>query len=297
MTIDWRSKSGGLFPLLAIVIATACPPTKDNEAPKGDSSMSERQVSSMVLPTDIFSGRCGTEAADVPACLGGLPTLNAGWSGSADLSDDVAKEIAAVVDTFPPGSEVAVPRKPTVAGKKLWVLIESIADANLVSAADIKHPVAIARLTYKKGDRDAVDNRYNVTSGGTYYLIVSPETFDADPSDDKARWDMVRITRGGGKPKAKVVASGDGFHPCKDPRTGSYHPQKAAPFAWFVNCDIAGFFSFETLIAVKSAFSTDTTKQSALINLVEPKLRASFRMAIDNDDLIWITCGLGCCST
>jgi hypothetical protein len=297
MSVHWRSRSGGLFTLLAVVIATACSPTTDKGAPQGDTSKSESQTTSMVLPADMFRGRCGTEAADVPACLGGLPTLNADWSASADIKDDVAKEIAAVVDTFPPGSEVAVPRKPTVAGKKLWVLIESIADAHLVSAADIKHPVAVARLTYKKGDRDAVDNRYNVTSGGTYYLIISPESFDADQKDDKVRWDMVRMTRGGGNPKAKVVASGDGFHPCKDPKTGDYHPQKGAPFAWFVNCDIAGFFSFETLIAVKSAFSSDTTKQNALINMVEPKLRASFRMAIDNDDLIWITCGLGCCST
>jgi hypothetical protein len=301
MSADGRSGFRRSFAFLAIVATAACTQTPDKSAANDSAtaSMSKGRMTSMVMPTDMFSGRCGTGVQGIPACLGGLPTLKAGWSGNTvpyDLTDEVAKEIATVVDTFPPGSEVSVPRKPTVKDKKLWVLIESIADANVVSAADILYPAAVARLTYRKGDRDAVDNRYGVTSGGTYYLIVSPESYDGS-LDDNARWDIVRITRSVGRPKATVVASGPGFHPCKDPRTGNYHPQKAAPFAWFVNCDMASYMSFEMLIAAKSAFASDSTKRNALIEMVEPDLRASFRMAVENDDLIWITCGLGCCST
>src|SRR5688572_12430246 len=117
MSVHGRSRFRRSFVLLASVAAAACAPSTEKGTPTSDSAvgpMSKGRMTSMVMPTDVFSGRCGTGAADVPACLGGLPTLKAGWSGNTlpyDLTEDVAKEIATVVDTFPPGSEVSVPRK------------------------------------------------------------------------------------------------------------------------------------------------------------------------------------------
>jgi hypothetical protein len=294
---------------LAIMVV-ACGPTSTQKS-QGSASgaagspeaakapMSVASAVSTSSAATVFQGECGTGGVGIRDCLGALPSFTAGWSGNETrhpLSDDMAKVIDDLVKNFESGSEVAVPRKSSVVNTKIWVDIEAITDANLVNPGTIKYPVVMARLTAvnKKTDNGAIDSRYNIDKTGVFYLVVSPDEFDGTPNDE-SRWDIVRMYTLHGQPKAEIVKAGAAYHPCKV--NGQTHAQKAAPFAWFVDCSLASGVSFEDLILVKSGQPLDAAKKTKLITLYGAPLENAVKAAVENDDLIWITCGLGCCST
>ena len=238
------------------------------------------------VPVAVYA-TCGT-ANDIP-CLGAITSLTSGWSGNTTphpLDDDIADAIDDVVDKFQPGSFVAVPRREKN-GKPLWVSIEAIADAHNVDIFKLGHAVVIARLKRHRGEDDARDNRYNVGGKHSHYLIVTPA------SPNQARWDIVEMRDPWySGPRARIVSAGDNYHKCMNSDA-----QRTRPFAWFLSCEAAAKLNFEMIIAAKTAGLPTRPQIEEFIKTYPSDLHDWVRMAINNDELIWITCGLGCCST
>jgi hypothetical protein len=220
--------------------------------------------------------------------LGALTDLKTDWSGDMSehpLSHDIAKILDDAAERFKPGSYVAVPRKEK-SKKELWIAIEAIADANLVDITKLSYPVVMARLTRLRGKDDARDNRYNVGGDDDHFLIVTPM------GGMKARWDIVAVKDPFLKKKqARVVSAGDTYHHCENGKG-----PKDAPFAWFLSCD-AQMLDFETIMLIKGLRSAGSARADTVLQNQSPEVRRWAKMAIENDELIWITCGLGCCST
>lgn len=229
-------------------------------------------------------------------CMGTLKTLGKNWSGSPSnptLDDTTVKRLYDVVEAFPSGSSVKVQRK-SKNGKKIWVVLESIADAQLVFATSIGHPVVVAKMTLDGKSDDDEDSAYGVDKHWEFYVVVSPDADDGSV-DSMSRWDVIGIKKPFiGKPKAKIVKSGIKYRACMS--GGQYDDNKTYPFAFFSSCPAAHMAPLSALIAAQGAWLVPDASRSRVRDSLLKHYGTELKSAIDGTDPIWITCGLGCCT-
>jgi hypothetical protein len=169
------------------------------------------------------------------------------------------------------------------------VTAEGILDAHLVSPEALKRrqAVVIARLRYKSGP-GTESVRYGVKAGADYYVVVRGAP--GNSSDHHAEWAVYQVNNNN---TYFVVRTGSNYRPCKA-ADGSNHGQKPAPEVRFAGCD-AAMLPFETLKSIEALAAIPADSQSAHDKMLVQSLPPAGRKMLD-DPVIWITCGLGCCT-